>query len=124
MQGEDSELYKVFMDPGVRQESKINSGEINGKADKLANRVHNQLHKHLQNISNEVDVLVANKQIEGVFIGGHKQLFGLLTEALSSSIQQKLRGEFVSELDITEEEIIDHCRKTFKEYLAIQAKDV
>lgn len=106
-----------IMDPGVRKKTKINSGELYGKNTKLIHHIDNQLHEHLQLIMQETEAFIQGKHINGVFLGGHQPLFHLIENALPADWQKKLRGNFVTELNIPEEELIKHCKKLLGEYL-------
>lgn len=114
---DDMEISKKIMDPGVRKETKINSGEIYGKNTKLEHKMDNQLHQHLQLIMHEIEAFVQGKHINGVFIGGHQPLFHLIEDALPTLLQEKVRGDFVTELNIPEEELLRHCTKVINDYL-------
>jgi hypothetical protein len=66
---------------------------------------------------NEVEMLIREKHINGVFIGGHQPLFHLIKKELPAALREKVRGEFVTELNIPEEELIKHCRYVLAEYI-------
>lgn len=111
------ETTRQIMDPSVNKKIKSNSGELYGKNTKLDHRIDNQTHKHLQLIVREASALIHGKHINGIFIGGHKTLFNTIKEVLPQDLQKKVRGEFITELNIPQEEIIIHCKNTLNEYL-------
>ena len=101
---------KKIMNPGVGKESRIDSGEIYGKNTKLSHKIDNQIHRHLQLVMHEVAEFINGKKIDGVFIGGHKPMFSLIEKELPAELRDKLRGDFVTELNITDDELIKHCK--------------
>lgn len=107
---------KEIMDPGVRKDTKLNAGELYGRSNKISHHIDNQLHRHLQFIVQEVNNLIAGKHINGVFIGGHKMLFAVIEKVLPAVLQEKLRGDFITELNIPADELVKHCRHTLEEY--------
>lgn len=111
------EIKKELMNPNVRKETKINSGELYGRNKKLMNHIDNQLHQHLRFIMKEVDLLIKEKHLNGVFIGGHKPLFHLIEKELPADLQKKLRGNFITELNIPEDELIKHSKHVLEEYV-------
>lgn len=106
-----------IMDPGVKKKTKINSGELYGRNTKLMHHIENQLQNHLQYVMKETADLINGKHINGVFIGGHQLLFHLIEKELPADLQKKLRGNFITELNISETELIKHCKKALGEYL-------
>jgi len=111
------ELSKTIMDPGVGKKTRINSGELFGRSNKLAHHIDNQIHRHLQLIIQEAIMLIKGKHINGVFLGGHKPLFHKIVHELPADLQKKLRGEFITELNIPQEELIKHCKRALEEYI-------
>jgi hypothetical protein len=110
------EIQKNIMDPGIRKTTKIDSGELHGKNTKLSNHIDNQLHQHLQLISQEAENLIKDKHINGLFLGGHQPLFHSIKEELPTALKEKLRGEFITELNIPGNELIKHCQYILTEY--------
>lgn len=110
------EISREIMDPGVQKDTKINSEELYGRSNKFSHHIDNQLHQHLQLIMQKVSNLIAGKHINGVFIGGHKPLFATIKNELPAVLQKKLRGEFITELNINIDELIQHCKHVLEEY--------
>lgn len=110
------ETYREVMNPGVREKTKSDSGEVYGRNTKLTNRRENQIHEHLQLIMQEAVGLINGKHLNGVFIGGHKQFFSEIENALPEQLQQIMRKTFVTELNIPKEELTQHCLKALAEY--------
>lgn len=111
------EINKKIMDPSVQKRKKINSGELYGRNKKLSHHIDNQVHQHLQLIMQETATLIKEKHVNGVFLGGHKPLFHLIEKELPVDLQKKLRGEFITELNIPEDELIKHCEHVLKDYI-------
>lgn len=111
------EATRQIMDPSVNKKIKSNSGEIYGRSTKLDHKINNQTHRHLQLIIAAASALISGKHINGVFIGGHKTLFNTVKEVLPQDLQKKVRGEFITELNIPQEKLISHCKRTLIEYL-------
>lgn len=111
------EISKKIMDPSVRKRTRINSGELFGRNNKLSHHIDNQVHRHLQLIIQEVIMLIKGKHINGVFLGGHKPLFHTIVNELPADLQKKLRGEFITELNISQYELIKHCKHVLEEYI-------
>ncbi len=112
----DVEIHKNIMHPGVRKATKIDSGELHGRNTKLSNHIENQLHRHLLLIIEEAEKVIKDKHINGLFLGGHQQLFHSIEEVLPTKLKEKIRGEFITELNIPEDELIDHCKNILTEY--------
>jgi len=104
------ELQKIVMHPGIRKSTKLDSGELHGRNTKLSNHIDNQLHRHLQLILREAENLIQDKHINGLFLGGHQPLFHSIEKELPTALKEKLRGEFITELNIPEDKIINHCK--------------
>ncbi len=111
------ELSKKIMDPGVRKRTRINSVELFGRNNKLSRHIDNQIHRHMQLIIQEAILLIKGKHINGVFLGGHKPLFHRIVNELPADLQKKLRGEFITELNISQDELIKHCKHVLEEYI-------
>jgi len=104
------EIQKSIMDPGIRKATKLDSGELHGRNTKLSNHIDNQLYRHLQLILQEAEILIKSKHINGLFLGGHQPLFHSIEKELPVLLKEKLRGEFITELNIPEDELITHCK--------------
>lgn len=111
------ETTRTIMDPSVNKKIKSNQGEMNGRNKKYDHKIDNQIHSHMQLIAREATNLISGKHVNGIFIGGHKTMFSTLEKELPQDLQKKLRGEFVTELNIPQDELVAHCLKTLSEYL-------
>lgn len=113
----DLEDTKMIMDPIVNKKIKSNTHELYARNKKLEHKRENQIHSHLQLIVSQAKSLLADKHINGIFIGGHKTMFNAIEKELPKDLQEKVRNEFITELNIPQEEIIKHCRQALAEYL-------
>ena len=107
---------REFMHTGVKKMVKSDSGELHGRNDKLSRHIDKQLHKHLQLIIQQVEIFIKGKYINGVFIGGHKPLHHRIVSELPKALQEKVRGTFITELNISHEELTKHCIHVLSEY--------
>ena len=78
---------------------------------KVKGQKQTHLHQHMKFIGNKVGDFVKNKQISGVIIGGHKELLNNLKENLPKHLQQKIVGEFISELNNSISEVLAESKK-------------
>lgn len=115
-QGGVMEDYKEVYDPSVPQKVKSNKGEYYARNDIILRHIQEHLRRHLQKISEMVDSFIKDKQIHAVFIGGHKPLFHDIKIALNHDLQRKLKGEFITELNIPRNQLIQNAEKALKMY--------
>lgn len=111
------EKAQGIMDPSVNKKVKSNSGELYGRTSKQEHKIDSQIKGHLKLIMQKAEEFIQDKHINGVFIGGHREFFHEIKDALPKNLQQKLRGEFVTELNISDEELVAHCKNALSEYL-------
>lgn len=111
------EATRDIMDPGVMKKIKSNDREVHARNNKLMNKRGNQLRDHFNRISEETMLFIGEKHINGVFLGGHQPLFSTIENELSAELRKKLRGRFVTELNIPREELITHCTNALAEYI-------
>lgn len=74
----------------------------NGRQGKVPRHIRDQMLKHLEKVGEKaMDYLVALriKQLDGVFIGTHKELFSDVKDSLPSKLRHKILGKFVSTTD-------------------------
>lgn len=73
---------------------------VDGRRGKIERHIETHLKKHLQSVGKKVmDYLIRNKvkQVDGVFIGTHKELYADTKNNLPKKLQDKVLGEFVME---------------------------
>lgn len=105
------EDYKEIIDLGVPQKVKAE------KEYHISRHAEEHLRRHLQKISEEVDIFLNGKPVQGVFIGGHKVLFKKIQDLLSPHLKRKVKGDFVTELNIPQNEIVSNAKKALEGYL-------
>lgn len=110
------EMSRQIIDPSVLKSTRIDSGELHGRNNKRSHKIDNQVQRHLQLLMQGTRDFVQGRDINGVFIGGHKPLHHLIKRALPADLQNKLRGDFITELNIPEADIIKHCIHILDEY--------
>lgn len=110
-------VSRKVIDPRVPKKVKVNSGDLYGRNTKLAHKIDNELHQHVKIVVKEAETIIKDKHINGVFLGGHKPLFHIIMEELPKALQSKVRGKFMTELKIPEEDIIAHAQQVLGHYL-------
>ncbi len=91
---------------------KVKHGENAWDAqDKINRHIENYLHRHLTHVAQEVNRYAKKEKIDGVIIGGHKQLFSKMEEYLKYPINKKILGNFVTELKVSQLEVFNRAKK-------------
>lgn len=103
------EAFEQFKDAIVPQKVKAIK-ELMGQDTHITRHIENHLHRHLQRISHHVDRFVKGRYIQAVIVGGHKPLLHKIEKHLNSSLQKKLAGEFVTELNIPKNDLVKHAK--------------
>lgn len=67
------------------------------REDKINRHIQDHLHRHFQIISKRINEFVHNVPINGVVIGGHKNIFHKFEKHLPKLLQERVIGEFISE---------------------------
>lgn len=84
---------------------------------KIQKHIDEHLRRHLKNVGAQaMEYLIARKirQLDGVFIGTHKSLFGDLQKSLPPKLKHKFLGEFVIEPNAALGDITDKVISKFK----------
>lgn len=105
---------EVF-DNSVPQKVKANEEGFYGRSDKIARHIQDHLHQHLKLIAQRAGMFLHNRPIAGVIIGGHKELLHNIKNHLPKQLQEKIIGEFISELNISINEISVKSKKVIKQ---------
>lgn len=108
---------REFIHTGVKKMVKSDSGELYGRNNKLARHIDKQLHEHLKLVMLQVEDFIKGKHLNGVFIGGHKPFHHRIESELPKVLQDKVRGSFITELNISQEELTEHCIHVLGEYI-------
>lgn len=115
-QQKNIENYTEITNAIVDQKIKANKGSLYARNSKLMRRIENQLKQHLRFISQNVRISIKGQRIKGVFIGGHQQLFHEIEASLPMTLQRKVVGEFVTELNIPKNKLINNAEKAWEVY--------
>lgn len=95
--------------PGAQ---KVLRGE---REDKINRHIQDHLNRHFELITHKITEFIREKSISGVIIGGHKNQFASFEKHLPKSLQEKIVGEFVSELHTNMNELLAKAQKIVKE---------
>ncbi len=71
-----------------------------GRPGKTERHVKDHLYKHLKKSANEALEFAKLKRIDAVIVGGHKELLNQIKQFLPSKLKNKLKGEFVTDINI------------------------
>lgn len=115
-QGEITE-YSEFEGSYVPQRaSSTGKGSLPSQID--VNFRHNEamLDRRLDLSANAVAKFIKNKNIHFIILGGHKEMFKRVEESLTKDIRSKIIGNFVTEVDIPLNEILDKSKQIAEEY--------
>lgn len=84
------------------------------RTDHVNQHIRNHLHYHLKLVGQKLKEFAISKKIDVVLIGGHKELFNQVKKHLPYQLRDKIRGEFVSELNIPTEQIAEKSKLVIK----------
>jgi hypothetical protein len=84
------------------------------REDKIQRHIIDHLHRHFMTIADEVKRFVGAKKIAGVILGGHKNEFSQFKKCLPKALQEKIVGEFVSELNVDLPELQEKAKRIIK----------
>ncbi len=91
--------------PDDKAPRKTKNGENTWDAeDKILRHRDELLNRHLENIGDEANKFAVGKKINGVVIGGHKELFHKISENLRYPLSKKFIGFFITELKVHKNE--------------------
>lgn len=88
--------------------------------DKINRHIEDHLHRHLTLIVKKITHTIPINEIDFIILGGHKTLFSHVIHHLPLNFQQKIRGTFISELNIPIPAIAAHSRYVVEQ---LQEKD-
>ncbi len=80
---------------------------------KIQAHIRDHLHQHLKRVGEgAMDFLVKNriKQLDGVIIGSHKELFGQIEKFLPERLQKKVIGKFVADFHLSTGDITQKAK--------------
>jgi peptide subunit release factor 1 (eRF1) len=114
--GKLEKYHKVF-DPSVPQTVKANKGEYFVRNDIILRHIQDHLRRHFEKIVQEIPLVLKQNSVAGVFVGGHTSLFHALKKSLPKELKEKLAGQFVTELNIPQKQLIIHAEQLLVGYL-------
>jgi hypothetical protein len=88
----------------------------NGRWGKVERHIRDHLKQHLKKVCDRAMKYLISRNIkglDGVFIGGHKELFPDIKNCLPSLLQHKIIGQFVADVDAPMSELTAEIIKTF-----------
>ncbi len=68
--------------------------------DKINRHIQEHLHQHLNSLSAIVKKYVKENPVDGILIGGHKNLFAIIKKYIPYPLSKKVLGNFVTELKV------------------------
>ncbi len=97
-----------LFDPSVPQNvhADTDESENNAREDKINRHIQDHIHRHFKKIVQTITQFIGNDIITGVIIGGHKNLFQKFEHHLPKNLQDKIMGEFVTELNNNTNKVI------------------
>lgn len=81
------------------------------REDKINRHIQDHIHRHFQLISQKVADFVGNTPINGVVVGGHKNLIHKFERHLPKLLQDRIVGEFVAVLNGNINEIVEKSKE-------------
>lgn len=96
--GQIDETKEIF-DPSVPQKVKHGDNAWDAQ-DKIFRHIQDHLHRHLKLITQETAKFANGRNIQFILIGGHKELFAKIKKHLPKNLADKVKGTFVTELNI------------------------
>lgn len=107
------DLGEEIMDEDVPQKVKTD----NARWGKVERHIRDHLMHHFKHVGAEaMRYLIKRniKQLDGVFIGGHQEVLHQIKEYLPSRLKNKVKGEFVVNLDLPLGDLTNKVREKFK----------
>jgi peptide subunit release factor 1 (eRF1) len=106
-----AKFFTIYMKHFEEQGPEIVSSDVpkktkddNGRWGKVERHVRDHVHHHLRLVGNEAMHFLIQKrmkQLDGVIIGGHRELLHLTKSLLPSKLRQKVMGEFVTGMHVS-----------------------
>lgn len=93
---EESEEILDMMVPRNVKAKKVDYG----RDDKIPRHIQDHLHRHLKLIAGRAAQFIARSNVGFIILGGHKELLLKLKDRLPYPLNKKVKGEFVTELNI------------------------
>lgn len=85
-----------------------------GRSDIMSRHTNEMLNRHIDNACKTADKFAKSQNIDFLIIGGHKEMFAKIAEALPPELKNKLAGSFVTELNIPLNDILIESKQIAK----------
>jgi peptide subunit release factor 1 (eRF1) len=102
------EAYEDAENPSLSR--KVKGRDMPDFMGSIDRHVKNHFKQHFNYINEKVCEFAKNKQIAGVIVGGHKDILNNIKQHLSKHLQQKIAGEFISEINTNLNDIVEKSR--------------
>ena len=79
--------------------------------DKIFRHIEDHLSRHLKLIANAAESFVKNNNVSFILLGGHKEMFPKIKRHLLYPLNKMVAGEFVTELNISLNEVLKLSKK-------------
>lgn len=79
--------------------------------DKIFRHIEDHLHRHLEKVAKKTTEFAKKNRVSGILIGGHKPLFAKVEKHIPYPFSKKIKGTFVTELKIPQNDIIKKAVK-------------
>ena len=104
------EDFQEFSDPSVPPKVKSNKEDYYARNNIILRHIDVLLYRHLQKISQQLDRFMKGKTVSAVLVGGHQPLLHKIEKHLNPLLQEKVIGEFITELNIPKNDLVRHCK--------------
>lgn len=108
--------YKELVVNDVPQNVRTNEQNFYGRSDKIFRHIEDHLHRHLKRVSDTVGDFADQEKITGVFLGGHEGLFKKVKKHLPLNLSRKVKGTFVTELNMPFNDILHKSKRAIKKF--------
>lgn len=98
-----------FKDKDVPQ--KVNGRNLGSRTGKTDRHIQEHLNQHFKIIAEKVNEFSYHKPINGVVVGGHKELIHRFEEHLPKHLRDKIIGEFTAEPDMNMNELLNRSKE-------------
>lgn len=105
------EEHEEIFDPSVPQRVRANEEHFYGRSDKIFRHIQDHLNRHLKLIAEKARQFITENQARFVIVGGHEQIFKKIIKRLPKNIRDKIRGTFVTELNIPASQVLRESQR-------------
>lgn len=108
--------YKEIVLDDVPQKVRVDEEDYYGRSDKVFRHIEDHLHRHLQKVAGFIDDFVRREKIDGVFLGGHTDMFPKVKKYLPLSLRKNIKATFITDLKAPFNEILEDAKQTVKAF--------